>query len=119
MELRKIEEGVFLKKGKFGYRVVYPYKNEDGSINYFNLLTGGSWANVIKVLIIVLLILGLSYSYHRDVLKTAEMVRYVQAHPCEWCALSGMDNPEFSKLPTKYNWSIILPGGEGNGEQST
>jgi len=46
-----------VKKSKiFGWRVVYPVKNEDGSWNWFNILTGGSWAKVITIAIIVLII---------------------------------------------------------------
>lgn len=40
----------YLKKGLFGYSVVHPIKNDDGSTNVFNLITGG-WKNLISVCI--------------------------------------------------------------------
>ena len=40
MDIKKIEidnETIYLKKSKlFGWGVVYPVKNEDGTTNYFN-----------------------------------------------------------------------------------
>ena len=45
------DDGSYLKKDElFGYRVIYPYKNPDGTIHWFNLLTGGSWAKLIVTL---------------------------------------------------------------------
>lgn len=49
------------------YRVVKPWKNEDGSINWFNIITGGSWWNLIGVIIIVALILGLLNEYSTNI----------------------------------------------------
>jgi len=59
--IEKIEtskgEVINVKKSKFfGWGIVYPWKNEDGSWNWFNILTGGSWAKVIIIAIIVLII---------------------------------------------------------------
>ena len=62
----KIREGLYVKKGFDGYRVVFPIKNEDGSLNWFNILTGGNWMKVAKLILIVLLVLGMSWSYMRD-----------------------------------------------------
>ncbi len=81
MKGKKIEEGVYLHKGKLGYRLIYPYKNKDGTINWFNIFTGGSWKNLITVIIVVLFILGLSYAYYLDV-KTC---RKVISNPCDFC----------------------------------
>lgn len=60
-------EKIYLKKGFKGWQVVHPIKNEDKSINWKNLLTGGSWWNVIITLIIVLIILGVLYEYSTTV----------------------------------------------------
>lgn len=61
------EEKVYLKKGFKGWQVVHPIRNEDKSINWKNLLTGGSWWNVIITLIIVLIIVGVLYEYSTTV----------------------------------------------------
>lgn len=57
--MEKIEinnESIYLKKGKT-WKVVYPYKNEDGSINWKNLISGGNWFNLVKIGILVIVIL--------------------------------------------------------------
>jgi len=65
--IEKIREGLYIKKDKFGYRVIYPVRNEDRTINWFNLLTGGTWWKLLKVIVIVLLILGMVWSYKHDI----------------------------------------------------
>lgn len=57
------EEKVYLKKGFMGWKVVYPIKNEDGTTNLKNLISGGSWWNLIIILVIILMILGAIYEY--------------------------------------------------------
>jgi hypothetical protein len=58
---------VHLKKDGKSYRVVHPIRNEDGSINWFNLFTGGSWKNIIVTTIIILVILGLLLEYSQNI----------------------------------------------------
>ena len=41
----------------FGWGVVYPIKNEDGSINWFNLLTGGSWIRLLMLVVFIAILL--------------------------------------------------------------
>jgi len=73
MERLKINnEEVVLKKDFSGWRVVYPIKNPDGSINWKNLLIGGSWFNLIKVILVVGLILFIIYSYKYDIQATKD-----------------------------------------------
>lgn len=61
-------EVVYLKKNKqSGYRVIQPWKNEDGSINWFNFLTGGSWGNLIFVTIVVIVLLGTLREYSTNI----------------------------------------------------
>jgi len=63
-----VEEKVYLKKSKaFGWSVVHPYRNEDGTINWFNFLIGGSWWNLLIVGIVMFLILGCVYQYSMDI----------------------------------------------------
>ena len=69
-----VNESVYLKKSMGNYRVVYPIKNDDGSINWFNLLTGGSWFNVIVIGVVVAIILALLFEYSSNVKLLQEEV---------------------------------------------
>jgi len=70
IEVREIplDEKVYLRKRKsFGWSVVHPIRNEDGTINWLNLLVGGSWWNLFIVGIIVIIVLGCVYQYSKDI----------------------------------------------------
>ncbi len=57
-------ETIYLKKSKrFGWGIIHPLKNEDGSINLKNLLAGGSWLKLIILGIIIFLILNCVSEY--------------------------------------------------------
>jgi len=60
-------ETINISKGRFGWAVVFPIKNEDGSINWFNLLTGGSWARIIMIGVLVLLICLAIWEYTHNI----------------------------------------------------
>ena len=60
-------ENVYLRKARSGWRVVKPIKNEDGSINWFNLLAGGSWWNLLFVGVLVLLICISIWEYTHNI----------------------------------------------------
>lgn len=62
-----LEKNIWAQKDKLGWRVIYPIKNEDGSINWFNLITGGSWARLIIMLLVIAAVVGLTLSYRADV----------------------------------------------------
>ena len=77
MPIEKIEvnsERVYLKHGFDGWRVVHPIKNEDGSTNWFNLLTGGNYGKLLKLAVIVILLLGLCLSYARDISECKKVI---------------------------------------------
>lgn len=64
---QKIDDGVYLKKDKlFRYRLIYPIKNSDGSWNWFNILTGGSWGNLIATSLVIAAILFSVWAYKHD-----------------------------------------------------
>ena len=93
-------ENAKLVRSKFsGYRIVYPYKNIDGSINWFNFLTGGSWSNLLKVCFIVGLILGSVAAYKHDIGSCQEIME----DPCKYCdktvvTWAGDPHPEDREL---------------------
>ena len=97
------DDGSYLKKDElFGYRVIYPYKNPDGTIHWFNLLTGGSWAKFVVTLFIVALIIFSVWAYKTDVATCYEVIK----NPCDYC-----DN-SYPTLNTGNN-KIDLSGWEG------
>jgi hypothetical protein len=89
------DDGSYLKKDMFGYSIIYPYKNNDGSLNWFNIWTGGSWAKLIVTLLIVSLIIFSVYAYKTDVKTCYEVIE----NPCDYCNLN----------PTMINTNLILP----------
>ena len=60
------EEKIHLKKDRFGWRVIHPVKNDDGSWNWKNFLVGGSYWNLLKVGAIVGIILFMCWAYKHD-----------------------------------------------------
>jgi len=77
MENKKIEvdgDEVYLKKDRFGWRVVHPVKNIDGSLNMKNFLIGGSYWNLLKVGIFVGIILFIIFAYLHDVSSCRELL---------------------------------------------
>jgi hypothetical protein len=75
-----LEEKIYLKKDFLGWRIVHPMKDEDGSINWGNLIFGG-WRNFFTLIIILMFVLGFFYVYYHD---TTEMQKVVE-NPCEYC----------------------------------
>ena len=100
------DDGSYLKKDDwFGYRIIYPVKNRDGTINWFNLLTGGSWGKLIVTCIIVLLIMFSVYAYKKDVTTCYEVIK----NPCDYCELNPVVN--FGQgIELSGNWDYPLIG---------
>jgi len=78
-DVEKIREGLYIKKSFDGYRVVHPIKNDDGTFNWFNILTGGNYWMLVKFLIILFLILAMTWSYAHDTKACRELME----NPCE------------------------------------
>ncbi len=55
-----------LKKDGKTYRVVHPII-EDGKVNWFNLLTGGSWKSLIITIVITLVVIGILNEYASNI----------------------------------------------------
>jgi hypothetical protein len=68
-------EGHYLKKDKFGWRVVHPIFNEDKSWNYKNLFIGGSYWNILKIGARVGLLIFLIVAYKHDLATCEELIR--------------------------------------------
>lgn len=75
-------EKVNLKKGMFGWAVVHPVKNEDGTINWPNMLFGG-YGNLFKLLLILFVILSLLYGVKEMMISCKDMAE----NPCKYTNL--------------------------------
>ena len=83
MSLKDVEidgKKIYLKKRMFGYKIVYPIRNEDGSINWINLLFGG-WGNLVKLLFYIGFAVLLYFGIH----QLMGNCQYIAANPCEFC----------------------------------
>lgn len=91
-------EIVYLKKDIFGWRVVEPINNEDGSINYRRLILGSkrSW---LAAGIIVLMFLLFYLTIHDTALQLKQRVEA----PCYYCA----DSPQYyNKYSLNFSWDM-------------
>lgn len=70
----KIADGVYARYTEFsGWRIIYPYKNSDGSFNWFNFFTGGSWGKLLMTSLIVALILFMTFSYYDGINQCVDL----------------------------------------------
>ena len=60
-------ELLHIKKGIFGWNVVYPIKNLDRSINWFNLRVGGNWLRFVLLALVIILIIFMFYEYTNNI----------------------------------------------------
>ena len=74
------EDEVYLKKGKYGYRVVYPHRDSNGKLIWWNVLFGGK-SNAARLLIYLVLIV-LFYIGIKDLISQYEVIA---ANPCDYC----------------------------------
>jgi len=104
-------EKIYLKKsGIMGWGVIYPWQKEDGSINWYNLITGGT-PNLIKTIFIVAMLLLL-------ILGVKEMIdplRAIAEQPVEYCRqvwdtfvinLSKSSNPTAFSKPLNFSFDL-------------
>lgn len=80
-------ENVYLKKGITGeYRVVHPWRREDGSLNWFAIFFG-SKGNLVMLIVILLIAFGL----YLGILDLIGSYQQVAADPCAFCEQSVID----------------------------
>lgn len=90
-EIRKLDldgKTIYVKDNKiFGPKVVYPYKNEDGTINWFNLMFGGKGnliSSIITLGIVVMLLIGFGSQLNQ--------CRDMAANPCKYFDCNSFGN---------------------------
>ena len=90
-DVYQIEGNQYLKKFKGGWTIISPIKKDItkplaiNNIDWFNMITGGSIANLIKVLIILFLLVGISWSYASETKMYREMI----SNPVTACMNAG------------------------------
>ena len=96
-EASELPEGdkVYLKKDRFGWRIIEPVVDENGKIIWKNMLFGG-YRNLMWLIIIIITILVIAYSYNNDI----EAYREVYENPCVYCSLKAKEvfSPEVDNL---------------------
>jgi len=99
------KETFALRRSFDGWRIVYPMKNQDGTINWKNIVLGGSWGNALRWLMILALILLFFYVYNND----TSVCRETLSHIDKTCALynslnssTGILNLTIPKLNFSY-----------------
>lgn len=65
---------VYVKKTGSGYKIVYPIKNEGGSINWKNFIAGGNWWNLAWVGLYVIIFIGAILEYTESLKYCSELV---------------------------------------------
>jgi len=81
LKVEEVKPNLFVKQTKKGgWRVVYPWKNSDGSINWRNFLLGDTNLLIAGVIVIVFVLLFL-YSYKQDMATFKEVIE----NPCKYC----------------------------------
>ena len=84
----KIRENLYiLGDEKKGYRIVHPFKKDlnkpysKDNLNWKNIILGGGWENVIKIVIIIALVLFAGWSYQNDTAECTELLE----NPVPFC----------------------------------
>ena len=72
-------ETISLAKGKFGYRVIHPHKDQNGNIIWINLLIGG-WENFFKLLFIMFVLGCFFYGFQ----EVTESCNDMTKNPCKY-----------------------------------
>ena len=101
---------IHLKKDIGGWRIIYPLKNDDGTLNMKNLLIGGNYINFAKTIFVLLCLLLLTWSYAHDMKQCSEIANYAVTNPCEWCEIITKarlaDNNFYNST---INFSSLIP----------
>jgi hypothetical protein len=99
-------ERIAVRKSWDGWRVVKPYKDEQGKYIWKNIL--GSWQSWVKSIIFLLIILGFYYVYAHDTAICRETVQRDLAYFINMTqSLKNMDNQAsntFNNFTMNYSW---------------
>lgn len=98
---------LYLNKSKiFGWSVVYPVKNEDGSINWKHLIAGRTWWNLALIAMFILIFLAAGYEYNQNFQACKEAMEWFNLNQ----EVTLPDNPFADSLRLSQNYSNMLEG---------
>ena len=72
---------IYLKESFNGWKIVYPIKNADGSINWKHLIAGGSWTNLFLVALFVAVMVGFFFEYNHNLKMCSELMNKANLNP--------------------------------------
>lgn len=105
--IEKIREGLYVKKTRSGKWIqVFPIKNDNGTINWRNLIIGRSW---IDLLFVALLLFSL-WAYAHDTKECRELIEnpprceIITANQGGWDV--ALPNITFSKVENEFNTPV-------------
>jgi len=85
------DDKVYLKKDLFGWRVVQPIRNENGSINWINLLIGG-YRNFFILIILLIIMSFIMFAYNHDITTLQNHYSNISKDPWAFCRNMYGDN---------------------------
>jgi len=71
---------IHMKQDSFGYRVVHPIKNKDGSINWINFFFGGK-----RNLLILSVYILIAVLFYFGVAELIDQYKIIANNPCDFC----------------------------------
>ena len=95
-----LEEKVYLKKDWFGWRVVHPVKNEDGSWNWFNLIFG-SKSNLAYLMLLLLFVITIYFGMHQII----SQYQMIADNPCNYCWKETLNLTKFNATIVNFTWT--------------
>lgn len=114
-DLFKLDESAYLKKEKNDWYVIHPIKKDvTRSLsfenidfrNYKNLILGGSWTRFFKLLLFIIWIIFMVWSYNSEIAD----YRDVAQNPCEYCIPSYEIDDSNLKNPSMDYYELEIRG---------
>lgn len=103
--VEKIRDDLYVRKGKLGYMVVYPPKNEDGTVNWRNIIVGDAYSLINWIIFAMVIFL----IYYGGVVqlndKYEDYIDLIIDDACDICMQQKL-NPENPYVP---NFTIDVP----------
>lgn len=113
-QFKKVEiegEQLYLNKSKvFGWTVVYPVKNEDGTLNWKHFIAGRTWWNLIIIMMFIVLFFAAGYEYNQNMKECTKVMEWYNIQNA--FNISLPDSPEIESMKQIPNLTRMLEGRE-------
>jgi len=104
-------EAIYMKKGGLGWKVVYPIKNEDGTLNKKHLIAGGSWWNLVVILFLVFIAVGFIWEYHQNTKLCTQIINYYNGMNISIIGLEQTPDITIPNIPEALDRANDIPLG--------